>query len=92
MPSHLLKKPLHFYNPISRTFLVYQLVKNPPAIQKTCVCPQVGKIPLKKGKVTYSNILAWRIPWTGEFHGVALSWTQLSDFHTHTLTLHFYSC
>ena len=31
---------------------------------------------LKKGMVTHSSILAWRIPWTD--HGVA-EWTQLSD-------------
>ena len=35
---------------------------------------------------THSSILAWRIPWTEEpgelhtVHGVAKSWTQLSDF------------
>ena len=28
-----------------------------------------------------SSILAWRIPWPGEFHGVTNSQTQLSDFH-----------
>ena len=36
---------------------------------------------------THSSILAWRIPWTEEpgelqVHGVAKSWTQLSDSHT----------
>ena len=35
--------------------------------------------PLEKGKATHSSILAWKIPWT--VHGVAKSWTQLSDFH-----------
>jgi len=36
--------------------------------------------PLEKEKATHSGILAWRIPWTGEFqvHGVTKSWTQLS--------------
>ena len=34
---------------------------------------------------THSSILAWKIPWTEEpgrarVHGVAKSWTQLSDF------------
>ena len=94
--------------------------------------PWIGS-PLEKGMTTHSNILAWRIPWTGEpdrlqsmglqrvrhssahirihpeisrsgickhvwrrerlptpgfwpgefytVHGVAKSWTQLSDFH-----------
>ena len=45
--------------------------------------------PLEKGKATYSSILAWRIP---ILHGVANSWTWLSDFHFHlyigTLSLH----
>ena len=33
---------------------------------------------------THSSTLGWKIPWTEErgqtFHGVAKSWTQLSDF------------
>ena len=37
---------------------------------------------------TPSGILAWRIPWTEEpgqntIHGVAKSWTRLSDYHFH---------
>ena len=36
--------------------------------------------PLEKGKATHSSILAWRIPWT-TVHGVAKSWTGLSNFH-----------
>jgi len=36
--------------------------------------------PLKKGMTTYSDILAWRIPWTeATVHGVTKSQTQLSD-------------
>ena len=31
--------------------------------------------PLEKGKATHSGILAWRIPWTVEFKGVAKSQT-----------------
>ena len=38
--------------------------------------------PLEKGKATHSSILAWRSPWI--VHGVAKSWTQLSDFHSLT--------
>ena len=41
---------------------------------------------------THSRALAWRIPWTEEpratVHGVAKSWTQLSDF---TFTFHFHA-
>ena len=40
----------------------------------------VGDLGLIQGMATHSNILAWRIPWT-IVHGVAKSWTQLSDFH-----------
>jgi len=32
---------------------------------------------LEKRKATHSSILAWRIP----VHGVAKTWTGLSDFH-----------
>ena len=45
---------------------------------------------LEKGMATHSSILAWRIPWTEEsgglhtLHGVAKSWTQLSNFHFHS--------
>ena len=37
----------------------------------------------------YSSTLAWKIPWMEEpgVHGVAKSWTQLSDF-TFTFHLH----
>ena len=46
--------------------------------------PCVGKIPLEEGMATHSSILIWRIPmdrgaWQATVHGVAKSWTQLSD-------------
>ena len=44
--------------------LVAQLVKNPPAMWKTCVQSLGWEDPLEKGKATHSSILAWRIPWT----------------------------
>ena len=43
--------------------------------------------PLEKGKATHFSTLAWRIPWT-TVHGVAKSWTRLSDFHFHYITLY----
>ena len=46
------------------TFLVAQLVKNPPATRETWVRPQGWEDPLEKGKTTHSSILAWRISWT----------------------------
>ena len=54
--------------------LVAQLVKNPPAMQKTWVQSLGWEDPLEKGKATHSSILAWRIPWT-TVHGVAKSLT-----------------
>ena len=46
--------------------LVSQLVKNLSAMQETQV-PSLGQAdPLEKEMATYSNILAWRTPWTEE--------------------------
>ena len=47
---------------------VAQLVKNPPAMQKTWVRSLGWGDPLEEGKTTHSSILAWRIlglygPW-----------------------------
>ena len=47
-----------------------QLVKNPPAICETWVRSLGWEDHLEKGKATHSSILAWRIPWTREVHGV----------------------
>ena len=68
--------------------LVSQSVKNLPAMQETWVQFLGRKDPLEKGMTTHSSILAWRIPWTEEpgrntVHGVAKSWTRLSDYHFH---------
>ena len=46
------------------TSLMAQLVKNPPAMQKTLVQSLGWKDPLEKTKATHSSIMAWRIPWT----------------------------
>ena len=42
-----------------------QLVKNPPAMQKTWVQPLGWEDPLQKGKATYSGVLAQELysPW-----------------------------
>ena len=39
-----------------------QLVKNPLVVWETWVRSLGWEDPLKKGKATHSNILAWRIP------------------------------
>ena len=60
-------------------------VKNPPAMQETWVQFLGQEDPLEKERATHSSILAWENPWTEEpgrlhtAHGVAKSWTQLSD-------------
>ena len=46
------------------TYLVAQLVKNPPAMWETWVRSLDWEDPLEEEKATHSNILAWRIPWT----------------------------
>ena len=50
--------------------LVAQMVKNLPAMQETCVQSLGWEVTLEKGMVTYSSILAWRIPWIEEPHAV----------------------
>ena len=52
--------------PSQRASLIAQLVKNPPAMQKTWVQSLGQEDPLEKGMATHSSILAWRIPWTEE--------------------------
>ena len=53
----------------SRASLVTHMVKNLPAMQETQVQSLGQEDPLEKKMATYSSILAWRIPWTGEPHG-----------------------
>ena len=66
--------------------LVAQTVKNPPAMWKTRALQSLGwENPLEEEMATHFSILAWRIPWTEEpggftVHGVAKSWTWLSDW------------
>ena len=61
-----------------------QTVKNPSAMRETWVQVLGWEDPLEKGMATHSSILAWRIPkdrgaWQATVHGVAKSWTRLSD-------------
>jgi len=64
--------------------LVAQIIKNPPAMRETWVRSLGWEDPLEEGMATHSSILAWRIPmdrgaWQATVHGVAKSWTQMSD-------------
>ena len=70
--------------------LIAQTVKSLPAVLETQVQSLGWEDPLKKEMATHSSILACKIPWMEEtwqvtVHGVAESWTQLSDF----TSLHF---
>ena len=47
-----------------------QLVKNLPTLWETCIRSLGWEVPLEKGKVTHSSILAWRILWTEETGGL----------------------
>ena len=44
--------------------LVAQMVKNPPAMQKTQVRSLGQEDPLEKRMATHHSIFVWRIPWT----------------------------
>ena len=49
-------------NRVAGGSLVAQMVKNLPAIQEAWVQSLSQEDPLEKGMVTYSIVLAWRIP------------------------------
>ena len=77
-PMQLLLE-LNLWKPIRRAIrasLIAELVKNLPAVQKTCVRSLVWEDLLEKGKAPHSSILAWRIP------EVTKNQTRLSNFHT----------
>ena len=67
--------------------LVAQLVKNPPAMWETWVRSLGWEDPLGKGKATHYSGLENSMDCI--VHGVAKSWTQLSDFYSlsHTFSL-----
>ena len=50
--------------------LVAQTVKNPPATREIWIQSLIWEDPLEEGMETYSNILAWRIPWTEDPGGL----------------------
>ena len=63
--------------------LVAQPVKNLPAKEVTQAQSLDREDPLEKGMTTHSSILAWNSmdteAWWATAHGVAKSWTYLSD-------------
>ena len=60
-----------------------QLVKNPPAMRKTWVQSLGREDPLEKGKATHSQYSGLENSMDCKVHGVAKSWTRLSNFHFH---------
>ena len=63
-----------------------QMVKNPPAMQKTQVQSLGYEDHLEKGMATHSSILAWRIPRTegpGGLHPMGSQDTTERLTHTH---------
>ena len=77
MPTMISMEPWYFLG----TSLVAQLVKNPPAMQENWVWSLGWEDPLKKGMVTHSSILAWRIP------GLYSSWGPKESDMTEWLSL-----
>ena len=61
-----------------------QMVKNPPAMQKTQVRSLGWEDPLAKGMATHSSILAWTNPWTEELEIYSLPESNTTE----PLTLH----
>ena len=60
--------------------LVVQLIKNPPSMPETCLIPGLGRSPGKeKGHPLQYPCLENSMDCI--VHGVAKSWTRLSDFH-----------
>ena len=47
-----------------------QWLKNLPAMQETRVQSLGQEVPLEEKMATYSNSLAWKIPWTEETDGL----------------------
>ena len=69
--------------------LVAQMVKNPPAMQETRVQSLGQEDPLNKGMATVLQYSCLEYPmdrgtWWATVHGVAQSWTWLSNKHFHT--------
>ena len=84
LPPHQEKKGIE--RNLCQAALVAQMVKSPPAAQKTWVQSLGWEDPLEKRMSTYSSILAWRIPWTKESLGYS-PWGLKESDRTERLTL-----
>ena len=83
----------HTHTHTHRASLVAQMIKNLPALQETWVWTLGWEDALEEGMITYSSILAWRMPmdkgaWWATVHGVAKNQTRLSDWAQHSMYTH----
>ena len=62
--------------PPGGSFLVAQMVKNLPAMQKTLIQSLDLQDPLEEGTATHSSFLSWRIPWAEESDGLQSKGSQ----------------
>ena len=67
--------------------LVAQMIKTLPAIPETWVQSLGQEYTLEEGTATYSNILAWRIPWTEEPGGLYSPWGHKESDMTEWLAI-----
>ena len=105
LKRHFFKEELHMVNKHIKIrcstllcTLVAQMVKNPPAMQKSWVWSLGWEDPLEKGMATHSSILAWKRTWIEEPRGLQSRGSQTFEHewttntcahtHTHTHTLH----
>ena len=66
----------HWLGPDQWAFLIAQLVKILPAMQKTGFQYLCQENPLEEGMATHSSVLAWEIPWTEEPGGLQFMGSQ----------------
>ena len=74
---------------MARAGLVAQRIKNLPAKQETQIWSLGQKDTLEKEMATYSNILAWKIPWTEEPSRLQSMGSQRAGHNWVTNTLRF---
>ena len=69
------------------------VVKNLPAMQETWVWSLNCENPLEEEMATYSSILAWKIPWTGDSGGLLSMGSQRvgHDWATNTLKENYFN-
>ena len=70
MDNTHVNQSLYCFTNVYIASLVAHSVKNPPAMQETCVLSLGREDPLKEEMATDSSILAWRIPSTEEPGGL----------------------